>query len=185
LVIVADASASKGGAVHVADISGLGNDGIVTGATQIPAGRAGGALKFGGQDSVLLPKLGTHLTRDLKELTISLWVMQADIEGNAHIFDVGNYPNRSISLFRNQGKVRFSLPGHRDGGRACADTVVPREWHHVACVWNGSEQRLYVNAWLKAKTPTQGLALNTTTVSNEPARLGTKASPGREQWYFN
>jgi hypothetical protein len=72
-----DTFTSSDNKVYVADLSGFGNHGTVTGATQTPAGRAGAALQFGGRDSVVLPTLRTYLTRQLRELTISAWTSPA------------------------------------------------------------------------------------------------------------
>ena len=181
-----DTFTSKNGQVYVADMSGFGNHGIVTGATQTPTGRAGAALQFSGQDTVLLPTLRTYLARQLKQLSISVWVAPTDIKGFRFIFDVGKYGWTCISLFCRDGRPTFYLADRYGGGACISDKLEPTgQWHHVVAVWNGTEQRIYVDAKVKARTPTQGLTLNPTTVSAEPARLGAQAkSDAGEQRHF-
>jgi len=180
-----DTFVSNDDEVYVVDMSGLGNHGIVAGATQTPAGRAGGALKFGGQDSVLLPALWTHLTGKLKQLSLSFWVSPAGLKGSQFVFDVGYYASRSISLNLRNAEFAFLLPNHR-GGKTCrSDKVEAGQWYHVVGVWNGVEQKIYVNGQPKRATPTDGLTLDVKSVARGPARIGTQAKSGyREKRYF-
>jgi len=182
-----DTFTSKDGRVYVADMSGFGNHGIVTGATQTPKGRAGAALQFNGQDNVLLPTLRTYLTRQLKQLTISVWVSPTDAKGFRFIFDVGKYGWTCISLFCRDGKPTFYLADRYGGGGCVSDKLVPTgKWHHVVAVWDGAEQRVYINGQARARTPTRGLTLNPISVSAEPAQLGSQAkSEDVEQRYFH
>jgi len=181
-----DTFTSQNGQTFVADLSGFGNHGIVTGATQNPAGRAGAALEFDQQDYVLLPTLRAYLTRQLQQLSISAWVSQTDLEGFRFIFDVGAYGARCVSLFYDKGRPTFFL-ANRYGGEGCVsqEALVTDKWHHVVAAWNGIEQRVYVDAQLKVTAHTQNLILNTTSISTEPARLGSQAKVGsREHRHF-
>jgi hypothetical protein len=179
-----DTITSRDGKVQVADLSGGGNDGTVEDAMPIPLGRAGGALQFSGTGSVLLPTLGTHLTSDLKQFSLTLWVWQADIVGNAMIFDAGAWGSSGITLYRNNGGFRFMLPG----GMARGDCMFPRcqarIWYHLVCVWTGSEMGIYVNGQLAARVPGEGPALSAEAAAKYPARLGTLASGQDKQLYF-
>jgi len=179
-----DTITSKDGKVLVADLSGSGNDATVEDATPIPLGRAGGALQFGGTASVLLPTLGNQLTSDLKQFSLALWVWQADIDGNAMIFDAGAWGSSGITLYRNNGGFRFMLPGGMARGDCMFPRCQPRSWYHLVCVWTGAEMGLYVNGQLAARVPGEGPALSAEAASKYPARLGTLASGRDKQLYF-
>ena len=163
---------SKDGKMYVADLSGFGNHGIVEGATQTPAGRAEAAMQFGGQDCILLPTLHACLTQGFRQLSISVWVQQADLKGDQFIFDVGASGMRSVNLTCRSGEFVFVLPENH-GGKAlfAPEKVETSQWYHIVGVWNGAEQRIYVNAQMKATSSTQGLTLNATSVSGESAHL--------------
>jgi hypothetical protein len=179
-----DTVTSKDGKVYVADLSDCGNEGLVEGATPIPLGRAGGALQFGGTASVLVPTLGNHLTDDLKQFSLAVWVWQADTAGNAMIFDVGGWAGSSITVYRNNGGFRFMLPGGLPRGDCIFPGSQARSWYHLVCVWTGTEQGLYVNGQLAVRVPSEGPGLSEDAVSKNPARIGTAAMSGREQLYF-
>ena len=171
---------SRDDKVYVADLSGVGNHGIVEGAAQIPAGRAGAAMQFGGRESVLLPTLHARLTQDLKQLSISSWVLEADLNGTQFIFDVGFSASRSIGLNCTDGEFEFILPEYYKGNALrVSGRVEASQWHHVVGVWNGAEQRLYVDGQRKAAMATQNLVLNARSVTSEPARIGTQAKTDR------
>ena len=148
-----DTITSKDGKVQVADLSGGGNDGTVEDATPIPLGRAGGALQFGGTASVLLPTLGTQLTSDLKQLSLAFGSWQADIDGNAMIFDAGAWGRSGITLYRNNGGSASCFPAEWREATACYRDVKLEAWYHLVCVWTGAEMGLYVNGQLTAECP--------------------------------
>ena len=179
-----DTFTAQGDKLRVADLSGCGNDGIIGGATQTPGGRAGAALQFGGRAFLEFPTLREQLTKDLKELSLACWVMQADREGNAMIFDVGSWAGRSITLYRNNARFRFMLPG--GSPRSCVSEVAEAmTWYHLVGVWNGKELVLYVNGRSAATVPTEGLVLDAASLSTEPARLGAWAKvDNRSELYF-
>jgi Concanavalin A-like lectin/glucanases superfamily len=171
---------SKDGKVYVADLSGAGNHGIVEGAAQAPTGRVGAGLQFGGQGSVLLPTLHARLTQGLRQLSVSVWVRPADLKGDQFIFDVGDFATRSICLCCRAGEFVFVLPEDHGGKVLTASGKVEMaQWYHVVGVWNGAEQRIYVNGQRKAAAATPGLTLSATSVSGDPARIGTQAKPNR------
>jgi hypothetical protein len=178
----AETFAPRDGRMFVADLSGCGNHGIVEGAKLIPAGRAGAALQFEGNASIVLPTLATQLTQGLRQLSISSWVMPADLKGDSMVLDVGFVANASITLFRSDDKFRFSLCE-----TACAyEGVQPRIWYHVVAVWDGIEQRIYVDGVLADKITNDRLVLDATSIAvGHGARLGTQAkSASRAGRYF-
>ena len=178
----AETFAPKDGQMFVADLSGCGNHGIAEGAKLIPVGRAGAALQFEGKASIVLPTLATQLTQGLRQLSISAWVMPADLKGDSMVLDVGFVANASITLFRADDKFRFSLCE-----TACeSEGVQPRNWYHVVAVWDGIEQRIYVDGVLADKITNDRLVLNAASIGvGHGARLGTQAkSASRAGRYF-
>lgn len=141
-------------------------------------------MQFGGTASVLVPTLGNHLTSDLKQFSLALWVWQADTDGNAMIFDAGAWGSSGITLYRNNGGFRFMLPGGMARGDCMFPRCQPRSWYHLVCVWTGAEMGLYVNGQLAARVPGEGPALSAEAASKYPARIGTLAQSAREQLYF-
>jgi hypothetical protein len=177
-----DTFTPRDGQVVVADLSGCGNHGIVEGAKLIPAGQAGAALQFEGKASVVLPTLANQLAQRLRQLSVSCWVLPADLKGDSMVLDVGFVANASITLYRNDDKFRFSLCEI-----ACeSEGLRPRTWYHVVAVWNGIEQRLYVDGVLAAKIPNDRLVLDATSIGvDHGARLGTQAkAASRAGRYF-
>jgi len=98
---------------------------------------------------------------------------------------VGGWAGSSITLYRNNGRFRFMLPGGLSRGDCIAPTgTQARSWHHLVCVWTGAEMGLYVNGQLAARVPGEGPALSADAVARHPARLGTLASGQDKQLYF-
>lgn len=169
------------GHTQVADLSGLGNHAIIEGATPIAEGRVGAALQFDGKASLLIPTLWPHLSQDLRQLSVVFWVFPADVQGQSMIFDVGFHANNSITLQRINDRFRFNLPGS-----VCESaSVQPKHWYHVVGVWNGTDQKLFVNGRLVATAASDQLTLNAASVSAHAARIGAQAkSPSRAGRYF-
>jgi hypothetical protein len=181
-----DTFTSRDGKIYVTDLSSCENHGVLEGPAQTPMGRAGASLQLGGRGCVLLPTLRGRLTQELKQLSLSLWVLQSDLTGSQIVFDVGFSGSRSISLVCHDSEFEFILPDHY-GGKALRvlGRGVPGQWRHVVGVWNGGEQRVYVDGVVRAVSATQGLTLNARSISEETARLGAQAKPDhRSERYF-
>ena len=180
-----DTFTSKDGKMYVADLSGFGNHGIVEGAAQTPAGRAGAAMQFGGKDSIVLPTLHTFLALGLRQVTLSLWFQEADLNGDQLMFDVGGFAAYSVSLYCRRGEFVFVLPENHGGNVLGAGAKAEQgRWHHFAGVWNGVEQRIYVDGQKKAAMATQNLILNAKSLTSEPARIGAQAKPATRSARF-
>ena len=180
-----DTFTSKDGKMYVADLSGFGNHGIVEGAAQTPAGRAGAAMQFGGKDSIVLPTLHTFLALGLRQVTLSLWFQEADLNGDQLMFDVGGLAAYSVSLYCRRGEFVFVLPENHGGNVLGAGAKAEQgRWHHFAGVWNGVEQRIYVDGQKKAAMATQNLILNAKSLTSEPARIGAQAKPATRSARF-
>ena len=62
---------------------------------------------------------------------------------------------------------------------------VDSQWHHLACVWDGREKRIYVDAVPVRIEGARGGPLSGATFSRNPARIGGQAkSDGRSKRYF-
>jgi len=177
-----DTIKSQDGKTFVADLSEFENHGIVEGTKLVSDGQSGAALRFEGRASVVLPTLAAQLTQGLKQLSISCWLAPSDLRRDAMILDVGFVANASITLMRTNDRFRFSL-----GGKNCESEVIQaRSWYHVAGVWNGTTQRIYINGRLGGTVPNERLVLDADSISaGHGSRLGTQAkSPSREGRYF-
>jgi hypothetical protein len=172
--------ASKQGKVYVADLSASGNHGTVEGTVQAVTGRVGAGLQFGGQGCVLLPTLHASLTEGLVQLSVSFWIRPADLKGIQYIFDVGHASPRHVGLYSDAGELVFGLPTDHGGkDLAASGKVEAARWYHVVGVWNGAEQKIYVDGQMKATAATSGLRLDTRSVDAEQARIGTQAKKDR------
>jgi hypothetical protein len=177
------------GKVYVADLSGFGNHGVVEGAVKPGTpGRAGAGLLLSGQNCIILPSLRAVLTQGLRQLSLSVWVQHApNLRGHRFFFDVGDYAHRSLSLQSVDGnQFVFGLPESYGGvGLRAPEQIVANQWYHVAGVWNGAQQRIYVNGQLKGTVASQGLTLNADSVGSDAARIGSQAkSHNRSGRYF-
>ncbi|MCH7729068.1 MAG: hypothetical protein IH991_21690 [Planctomycetes bacterium] len=165
----------------VRDLSNCRNDGRIHGATRSGKGRAGGGLQFdGSRDYVEFPSLRARLTGQLKAISILSWLKYAPSEEVKIVFDMGIATPEGVSiLIKNKGLV-FALPTDH-GGKSLFSGVInnPNEWHHVAAVWDGKEQRIYINGKLRGRVPTGSLILNQSTVHDFPARIGIHSKEGK------
>jgi hypothetical protein len=177
--------------VYAADGSALRNHGVVHGAKLAREGKVGESFELNGSgDSIEFPTLAQALQANLTGLTVSAWIypnVRKDRYG--FVFDVGHHSNDSITLIYLHGdQMHFSMPSDH-GGQFLSHAGYPIEkWHHVAAVWNGQEQILYMNGIRVATKPTPELTqLNATSVGGKPARIGICAKRGDGRmggWYF-
>jgi hypothetical protein len=134
--------------VNVADLSGRGNNGTVTGATWTTSGRFGNALVFNGTsnfvnvpDSASLD-LTTALTIEayvFPTVTPSNWrtlVAKETAGGLVYFLHASDNTNRPFMGFTQGGLERVLV------GTA---TLPANAWSHVATTSDGVNERLYVN----------------------------------------
>jgi hypothetical protein len=172
---------TRGGGIFVQDSSGKNNHGEVHGAV-LTEGKVGTALLFDGQDDyVHLPSLRQYLIQDLKAITICAWVRPTKVKSYA--FDVGHQATSSISLAVDP-PARFVLPTDSGGTETIFDWPTTSGWHHLVGTWNGAEQSIYIDAKLVTKVQTRNLTLNSRTVSDYAARIGSQAKPDRRNERF-
>jgi len=183
-----DTFGATGGKAYVSDLSGANNHGLLQNGPTPSEGKAGAGLKFDGKnDHILLPTLRAHLVRDLKGITISMWVNASDAKEYGFIFDVGHLrSNRGIGLVwcGRTALYQFDLFRHR--GVCVSEIVQGSQWRHLVARWDGSRQSFYLGGKLHCAVPTSDFALTESTVSVETARIGGQAmSPSQKKRYFN
>ena len=166
--LVAAYSFEEGAGTTVADVSGRGNAGIVSGATWT-TGRYGSGLSFDGVNDWVT--VADSASLDLSSaLTLSAWVRPASLGGWRTI------------LFKEQtGGMVYALYGAEDGSHPIGQVFVGGErnaigpgsvpvgqWTHLASSWDGATLRLYVDGVLTASTAVAGAVQP----SSGPLRLG-------------
>jgi hypothetical protein len=161
---------------HVADLSGHAHHGTMEGGKQLRTiqGKAGLATFFEGRDDYILPSGLRARMVGLKQLTLAAWFNPAKTDGLTFLFDVGE-GGRAARLFLQEGKLGFALPNVRGDARVDAPAPATGVWHHVAAVWDGGEQRLFLDGQLVASGPTTLAALDDTSLASEEAHWGAQA----------
>ena len=155
--LVAAYGLDAGSGSSVADASGRGNVGSVSGATWNAAGRFGSALSFDGvNDWVSVPDAGSlDLTTGM---TLEAWV-RPSVLGSWRTVVFKERPGGVVyALFADQAGSRplgqVFIGGERN---AVGTAAVPlNAWTHLATTFDGSVVRLYVNGSLTASTAVSG-----------------------------
>ncbi len=170
--LVAAFSFDAGSGSTVADASGTGNSGTVSGAGWTTAGKHGGALSFdGASDAVTVPDAPSL---DLRaELTLEAWVRPTVLGRDW----------RTVALKQGSGGAVYGLYAGQSQGRPVAlvdtgrersavGTALPTDtWTHLATTFDGSTLRLYRNGALVASRSAHG----SIATSDGPLRLGGDA----------
>ena len=128
---------------QVEDLSGNGNDGVITGAKWVD-GKFEKALQFNDDDFVeVLDSDSLDIT---EQITIEVWVNPADDDCGYGLLKKNAY---GFPKFLGGNDLQFYL---QSGGQQPIASVIghvkPKEWHHYAAVYDGKEMRIYVDAEL-------------------------------------
>ena len=164
----------EGEGEDVKDLSGLGNDGIIMGQTEWKQGKLGTALAFfkDGQGYV---EIVDNETLDIADqITMTAWIKPSDIyigddwterncivaKKRAYYLDISETGNLAFYLYNVQPQEW--LFGDTDM------TDFLNNWVHVAAVYDGGDQKLYVNGSLDASFIKSG----TITVNEDNLTIG-------------
>ena len=125
------------------------NNGTIHGA-KWDAGKYGQALQFNGQDNYVEVPTSDSLEIDTN-VTIAAWIYWIDAgDGWQGILSKGpmSGPGENYSLFVNRDGRFFHFVLALNVGRVQQNSpnnsVVPNEWQHVCCTWDGSVTRIYI-----------------------------------------
>ncbi len=167
----------------IADVSGNGHGGTVTGSVTFGTGIVGKDLKLDGAAANYV-RLPAGLVATLTDITVAFWV-RPRLDANAstqwqRVFDVGVDTNRYMffTCVSSTKVARFGITtgGNTNEQRLDATTALPGgTWTHVAIVLGPSGGVLYLN----------GVAANTNPgLTLKPVNLGTTANDffGRSQF---
>ena len=128
------------------------------------------ALQFDGHQNYV--NLGSLFGSAPAAITIEMWLKgDASTKASSYLFTMSDVPGFSSSLAvdsvgRLLGCVATDAGSHL---QTVAGNLMDGNWHHVALVWDGAKQRLYVDGEKKATTNLGG----TLKISN--AYLGARA----------
>lgn len=166
------------------DVSGNGNDGIVSGAvlTTDRFGAANSAYSFNGGSSVITA--GSVISPGQSAISVAAWFYRttplpssytSNIVNQAHVN--GDGAGFSLMLKETTGgnsRVRF-LWNDQIGGRSDVSTedVQYLQWNHVVGVYDGMIQAIYLNGSLVNSVSNQG-AIN---FPSNPFRIGHEDRP--------
>jgi glucose/arabinose dehydrogenase/PKD repeat protein len=164
---------NAGSGTTLADVTGKGHTGTLTGPTWSTAGKTGAALSFDGvNDSV---RINDANDIDLTTgMTLEAWV-RPTVLGNAW---------RTVLFKEQTGHMTYALYASTDNGRPTGQAYVGGErnarataalpvntWTHLATTYDGANLRLYVNGTQAATTALTGAMA----VSTGPLKIGGNA----------
>ena len=157
LGLVAAYSFDAGAGTTLADASGQGNTGAISGATWTTAGKYGGALTFDGNNDFVAIADKTAL--DLSSgMTLEAWVKPSAGAPSWRTLLFKEHGNgMAYSLYSSDGTGRpitqVNIGGERD---ARGSVLTLNTWSHLAGTFDGSYIRLYLNGKLVRSLSARG-----------------------------
>lgn len=150
----------EGAGVEVADLSGKGHPGKLTGTCTWTEGKIGGGLKLGGGQS------GVQIAdaEDLRlagDMTAALWFRKDEEVGDWFCLvgkGLGQQRNFAVWMEARTKQILFQQYGPSALGLKTEQGVDAGAWHHVACVIEGSRARVYIDGAKAAETDRKGIA---------------------------
>jgi chitodextrinase len=164
----------------LADLSGNGNNGSISGATWTSAGRNGGALTFDGTNDVVTVPDSASL--DLSGMTLEAWVRPTATGAWRTIATKEEPANQVYGLFSSTDTGRpagiYSIGSKRSQDIVRGPSALAlSSWTHLATTYDGSNARLYVNGSQVATMPLAGQVRQST----QPLRIGGNTVWG--EWF--
>ena len=167
--LVAAYSFDGGSGPTLADVSGTGNNGTISGATWSTQGHSAGALSFDGVNDIVTVADAPSL--DLTTgMTLEAWVRPTVVT---------NW--RTVLLKEQPGQLVYGMYANNNGNRPSAHAFVggDRElrgaarltanvWTHLAATYDGATLRIFVGGSQSATLAVSGSILT----SNNPLRIG-------------
>jgi|GEM_PF-6530559 len=128
------------------------------------------ALEFDGvNDYVSIPTLVPIINEPIKQFTFEGWINVAAATNDAQQFMEGHTATWEIHVELEVGTNRMFFYISDDSGNGNVVTTNPislSKWHHIACTYNGSTQRIYLDgvledslSWSNTFTITTGITL--------------------------
>ena len=172
----------EGAGTQVADASGYGNDGTLSGPAWT-GGQFGGALSFDGvNDLVQVPSDPSLDITD--EITLAAWVNVRSFENWEGIITKGTtQASYGINVWGDR-TIRFTVNwGSPAGGvgRGAWNsrlTLTPDTWHHVAVTYDGQTFRFYIDGVEDTYKPSPSVRFG---ITDEPLTLGGDL-PGQDEY---
>ena len=160
---------TKGSGTTVADDSGNGNNGTISGATWTTSGKYGNALVFNGTNALVT--INNSATLQLSTaMTLEAWVNPSVI--NSAWRDVIYKGNDNYYLEGTSGNVGVPATGGTFGGSDAAlngtGILSANTWTYLAATYDGTTLRLYVNGVQVASQAQTGAI----TTSTNPLQIG-------------
>jgi fibronectin type 3 domain-containing protein len=179
--LVAAYSMDQGSGTTLADVSGTGNTGTLSGATWTASGRFGSALSFNGTNNMVTVPDSNSL--DLTTaMTLEAWVRPTTVT-DWHTVLLKEQPSQLAYALYGSTDARTPAghvyPSGAGGDRWArgSSALAVNTWAHLAFTWDGATARLYVNGTQTASTAIAGTAVT----SSSPLRIGGNTIWG--EWY--
>lgn len=142
----------------VKDLSGTGNDGIIHGDPKLVKGKVGDALEFDGVDDYVEIPDNPSIS-ELNELSLSAWIRPSQLGPWIAVIEKAVHEDWSYGFFI-ESDATLSLEICQKGNVlvCCIGDfkVEVGTWYHIACTYDGSMGRLYVDGKLEGEMPASG-----------------------------
>lgn len=148
----------------ITDKSSLHNDGRVSGAKWIAAGKQGGAMEFAAAKAFIT--IANHGSLNPKMLTLAVWFKTAKSDMvTRQLIDKRAQRGYALSIAgdpkypKSSGHLAFTINGYH---LLSENVLTDGAWHHGVAVFDGKEMNLYVDGVLqKTTTPcSENIAAN-------------------------